>query len=139
MADRTPGRRADDADHVGRHAIQHKVLRRDDLDIEIRHHERRGVDAALLNNRHLAQAPLFAGMTTRTTERACSLFRISVMRSGISDDVATGEVAERPDHDQMHVHGSSSIQAVMDAVFSTRSPNSIAGLALETIVGYSTL
>ena len=58
---------------------------------------------------------------------------------GISDDVATGEVAKWPDHDQMHIHGSSSIQAVMDAVFSTRSPNSIAGLALERIVAYSTL
>ena len=34
---------------------------------------------------------------------------------------------------------SSSIQAVMVAEFSTRSPNSIVEFGIETIVGYSTL
>jgi hypothetical protein len=56
-------------------------LWRNDLDVEVRHYQRRRIDTALLNDRHLAQAPLLAGVTTRTTERACSLFRISVIRT----------------------------------------------------------
>src|ERR1019366_2989690 len=57
----------------------------DDLDIEIGHHQSGGVDAALLNDRHVVQSSFGAGaadaVPTRTTLAACSLLRIAAMRA----------------------------------------------------------
>ena len=57
---------------------------------------------------------------------------------GIGDEVATCEAAEWLCHDEMHAHEASNGQAMIDAVFNTRLPNSIDGSVLERIVAYST-
>jgi hypothetical protein len=102
----------------------------DNLDIEIRHHERQGVDAALLNNRHLVQT-LFAGMTTRIYRARMLAVQDFSDAKGISDYVATGKVAglTRPDACPWKLQYS----AVMDGI-QPRWPNA-RSLALETIVG----
>jgi len=57
----------------------------------------------------------------------------------IGHDVTAREVAKCPHHNQVHVHGVSSIQAVKRAALTPRSPNSIAGSELVNMVAYSAL
>ena len=54
---RAPARAAHDAHDVRWHSVQQQVLRRNDLHIEVGHHQRSGIDATLLHNRHSVRSP----------------------------------------------------------------------------------